>query len=341
MNKNKPEKESEFMTLLDVKNLCTEFKSKRGVVRVVDDVSFSVERGKTLAIVGESGSGKSMTSLSIMGLVPQPGGRIAGGQILLEGSDLVAAPKEALYRIRGADIAMVFQEPMTSLNPVLTIGEQIAEGLIYHKHLSRAQARLESIELLKRVGFARAESLYDEYPHQLSGGMRQRVMIAIALSCNPRLLIADEPTTALDVTVQAQILDLLRRLSADYDSGILLITHDLGVVAELADRVVVMYAGQVVEQAKVADLFDDPQHPYTQGLMSSVPRLDGDVERLTSIAGNVPSPDALPKGCRFSTRCPYAQAICVEQVPELKPVRSGEQSARCFMAEGRIFKEAS
>lgn len=328
------------MTLLDVKNLCTEFHTKRGVVRVVDDVSFSVDRGETLAIVGESGSGKSMTSLSIMGLVPQPGGRIASGQILLEGSDLVTAPREAIYQIRGADIAMVFQEPMSSLNPVLTIGEQIAEVLMYHKRLSRSAARQESVELLKRVGFARADALYDEYPHQLSGGMRQRVMIAIALSCNPRLLIADEPTTALDVTVQAQILDLLRRLSAEYDSGILLITHDLGVVAELADRVVVMYAGQIVEQAAVADLFDHPQHPYTRGLMASVPRLEGEVARLTSIEGNVPSPDALPRGCRFSTRCPHAQAMCVEQVPELKTVRPG-QEARCFMAEGVILQEAS
>jgi peptide/nickel transport system ATP-binding protein len=321
--------------LLEIENLSTEATVGKCAIRIVDGVSLAVDKGETLAIVGESGSGKSMTALSIMGLLPKPGCRIAEGEVRLAGVDLTSLPEERMFGIRGAEIAMIFQEPMTSLNPVLTIGTQIIEVLIYHKKLSHQKARSQAIALLKKVGFARAEAMLNEYPHQLSGGMRQRVMIAIALSCNPSVLIADEPTTALDVTVQAQILELMKALTMETGAAVILITHDLGVVAELADRVAVMYAGQVVEDATVLQLFDDPQHPYTWGLMQSIPRLDEDRARLNSIPGNVPSPMALPSGCRFSTRCPHVQEICRSQAPPMVEVANG-QKVRCFIPTGQV-----
>ncbi|MCT8136324.1 ABC transporter ATP-binding protein [Anaerobacillus sp. CMMVII] len=319
-------------TLLEVKNLKTHFFSKDKVFPVVDGLDFKVKKGETLAIVGESGSGKSITSLSIMGLVPKPGGKIVEGEIIFDGTDLVSLSENEMYKVRGNDIAMIFQEPMSSLNPVLTIGEQITEVLIYHKKITKKEARERAVELLKIVGFARAAEILDDYPHRLSGGMRQRVMIAMAMSCDPKLLIADEPTTALDVTVQAQILELMKELSKKFSSSIILITHDLGVVAELADRVLVMYAGQVVEESEIVQLFDRPLHPYTQGLLSSVPKIEEDQERLTSIGGNVPSPDNFPKGCRFSTRCEHVMQKCLESQPDLIEVYPGRKS-RCFLHE--------
>lgn len=319
-------------TLLEVKNLKTHFFGKNKVLPVVDGVDFEVKKGETLAIVGESGSGKSITSLSIMGLVPKPGGKIVDGQIIFDGTDLVSLSENEMFKVRGNEIAMIFQEPMSSLNPVLTIGEQITEVLIYHKKLSKKEARLKAVELLKIVGFARAEEILDDYPHRLSGGMRQRVMIAMAMSCDPKLLIADEPTTALDVTVQAQILELMKDLSEKFNSSIILITHDLGVVAELADRVIVMYAGQVVEESGIVEMFDNPLHPYTAGLLNSVPKIDEDQERLSSIGGNVPSPDNFPKGCRFATRCEHVMERCLEEQPVLKEIEPGRKS-RCFLHE--------
>ncbi|RXJ01136.1 ABC transporter ATP-binding protein [Anaerobacillus alkaliphilus] len=319
-------------TLLEVKNLKTHFFAKNKVLPVVDGLDFTVKKGETLAIVGESGSGKSITSLSIMGLVPKPGGKTVAGEIIFDGTDLLSLSDNEMFKVRGNDIAMIFQEPMSSLNPVLTIGEQITEVLIYHKKISKKEARDKAIELLKIVGFARAEEILDDYPHRLSGGMRQRVMIAMAMSCDPKLLIADEPTTALDVTVQAQILELMKELSKKFSSSIILITHDLGVVAELADRVLVMYAGQVVEESTIIELFDNPLHPYTQGLLNSVPKIDEEQERLSSIGGNVPSPDNFPKGCRFSTRCTHVMAKCLESQPELLEVYPGRKS-RCFLHE--------
>lgn len=319
-------------TLLEVKNLKTHFFAKNKVLPVVDGLDFTVKKGETLAIVGESGSGKSITSLSIMGLVPKPGGKTVAGEIIFDGTDLLSLSENEMFKVRGNDIAMIFQEPMSSLNPVLTIGEQITEVLIYHKKITKKEAREKAVELLKIVGFARAEEILDDYPHRLSGGMRQRVMIAMAMSCDPKLLIADEPTTALDVTVQAQILELMKELSAKFSSSIILITHDLGVVAELADRVLVMYAGQVVEESTIVELFDNPLHPYTQGLLNSVPKIEEEQERLSSIGGNVPSPDNFPKGCRFSTRCTHVMAKCLESQPELLEVFPGRKS-RCFLHE--------
>ncbi|MDE1455169.1 ABC transporter ATP-binding protein, partial [Bacillus paralicheniformis] len=290
--------------LLEVNDLKTYFFRKKQPIPAVDGVDFSIKKGETVALVGESGSGKSITSLSIMGLVEGSGGKIMNGSIKLEGRDLVTYKEQDLCKIRGNEISMIFQEPMTSLNPVLTIGEQITEVLIYHKKLSKKEAAKKAVELLKLVGFSRAGELMKEYPHRLSGGMRQRVMIAIALSCNPKLLIADEPTTALDVTIQAQVLELMKDLCDKFDTSILLITHDLGVVSEIADRVIVMYCGQVVENATVDELFDEPLHPYTKGLLNSIPVIEGSIEKLTAIKGNVPTPDNLPAGCRFAPRCP-------------------------------------
>jgi peptide/nickel transport system ATP-binding protein len=318
--------------LLDVRHLKTYFYKKGKELPVVDDVSFKVNEGETVAIVGESGSGKSMTTLSIMQLVPGPGGKTVGGEILFNGDDLLKHGQDRMFKVRGNDIGMIFQEPMTSLNPVLTIGDQLMETLIYHKKLTKRQAYLRAKEMLELVGFSRIDEILSDYPHRLSGGMRQRVMIAMAMSCDPKLLIADEPTTALDVTVQAQILDLMRGLSDKFNSSIILITHDLGVVAELADRVVVMYAGQVVEEADIVPLFDKPLHPYTIGLMESVPKLDVEQDRLTSIAGNVPTPDNFPKGCRFVTRCPHAFDRCVNEQPQLVEVEAGRK-VRCFLHE--------
>ncbi|TCH99905.1 ABC transporter ATP-binding protein [Roseococcus sp. SYP-B2431] len=317
--------------LLRVEGLRTVFRTSGGDVTAVDGVSIEVERGKTLGIVGESGCGKSVLSLSIMRLVAHPG-RIASGRVLLEGTDLAGLSNDAMRQVRGRDIGMIFQEPMTSLNPVHTVGFQITEGIKVHEpRASRAELRERGIAALKRVRIPSPERRFDEYPHQLSGGMRQRVMIAMALACSPRLLIADEPTTALDVTVQAQILDLLRDLQAETGMSIILITHDLGVVAEMADDVAVMYAGRVVERSSARALFEDPQHPYTLGLLGSIPRLDEDRERLLAIQGTVPPPFALPPGCRFNPRCPFAIDACRAEVPLLREIVSGHAAA-CLRA---------
>jgi oligopeptide/dipeptide ABC transporter ATP-binding protein len=317
--------------LLEVHALRTSFDGERGEVRAVDGVSFSLERGRTLGIVGESGCGKSVTALSIMGLVPQPPGRIAGGEILFEGRDLLKLSVGDLRDLRGDQLAMIFQEPMTSLNPAFPVGDQVAEALLRHRKLSKNDAQTQAIEMLRRVRMPTPERRADDYPHQLSGGMRQRVMIAMALACNPKLLIADEPTTALDVTIQAQILELMRALRAELGTAIILITHDLGVIAELADDVIVMYAGQVIERCSVERLFAEPQHPYTIGLLGSIPRLQLEQERLSAIEGFVPDAAALPGGCRFHPRCPFAVEKCRQQVPPLAEVTKDHHAA-CWLA---------
>ena len=319
------------MALLEVTDLRTYFRTDAGVARAVDGLSFQVERGEVLGIVGESGSGKSVTSLSIMRLIPEPPGEIvAGSSIRLKGEELVGAPEKRLRQIRGNDVAMIFQEPMTSLNPVLPVGEQIAEAVRLHRGASKAEARARAIELLGLVGLPDPAARVDVYPHELSGGQRQRVMIAMALSCEPDLLIADEPTTALDVTIQAQILELLAELRRRLGMAIVLITHDLGVVAGVCDRVVVMYAGQVREQASVEAIFRDPRDPYTQGLLSSIPRLGQRSERLAVIPGTVPSPARWPTGCRFHPRCPFAWELCVREPPPLfQP--APDHDVRCWL----------
>ena len=319
------------MALLEVRDLRTYFHTDNGTARSVDGVSFSIEKGEVLGIVGESGCGKSVTSLSLMRLVPQPPGEImAGSSIKFRGEEIVSAPEKRMREIRGNDIAMIFQEPMTSLNPVFPIGEQIAEALRIHRKMSKAEARAASIDRLRLVGIPDPEERVDHYPHQLSGGQRQRVMIAIALSCEPDLLIADEPTTALDVTIQAQILELLADLRQRLGMAIMLITHDLGVVAEVCDRVVVMYAGEVVEEGPVAEIFRNPRHPYTQGLMQAIPRLGRRSERLAVIPGMVPSATNWPIGCRFHARCPYGFDVCVQEHPELFVINELHTS-RCWL----------
>jgi peptide/nickel transport system ATP-binding protein/oligopeptide transport system ATP-binding protein len=305
--------------LLDIRDLRTVFRTSGAELPAVDGVSLSVAPGRTLGIVGESGCGKSVLSLSVMRLVPRPG-RIAAGQVLFQGRDLLALPEAEMRTVRGGAIGMIFQEPMTSLNPVHPVGWQIEEAVLAHRSVSRSDARGIAIEALRRVRIPAPERRVEEYPHQLSGGMRQRVMIAMALACQPRLLIADEPTTALDVTIQAQILDLLRALQAETGMAIVLITHDLGVVAEMADEVAVMYAGKVVERGPAAAVFGDAQHPYTLGLFGSIPRLDDESERLLAIEGTVPPPFSLPPGCRFNPRCAFADARCRETLPPLAPV---------------------
>ena len=326
--------------LLSVKNLSTEFPVKKGIVRAVEDVSFDVDQGEILAIVGESGSGKSVTSLSIMGLLAEPG-HVAGGSLEFEGKDLATLSEKQYRELRGNDMAMIFQEPMTSLNPVYRVGNQIVEAIRTHEKVSKAEAKDRAVDLLRKVGIPSPEARINDYPHQMSGGMRQRVMIAMALACNPKLLIADEPTTALDVTIQAQILDLLRRLRDDAGMAVLLITHDLGVVSETADRVVVMYCGQVVEEAEVRTLFDHPMHPYTLGLLKSIPRLeDDDSKRLYMIKGMVPNPLEMPPGCHFSDRCDSCMDICRTKVPELVDVDG--HKVRCFLyesADGEVKSE--
>ncbi|MEC8646406.1 MAG: ABC transporter ATP-binding protein [Candidatus Latescibacterota bacterium] len=319
--------------LLEVRNLCTYFHTEEGLGKAVDGVSFELRRGETLGLVGESGCGKSVSALSVMRLIPQPPGQIESGEILFGGQDLLRLSEEEMCRVRGDEIAMIFQEPMTSLNPVLTCGFQIAESVILHQGVSKQEARNRAIEMLRLVGIPAPEQRVDEYPHQLSGGMRQRVMIAMALSCNPQLLIADEPTTALDVTIQAQILELLQRLQEELKMAVLMITHDLGVIAEVADRVAVMYAGQVVEYASTRDLFNSPQHPYTRGLMQSVPRLDESRERLDIISGIVPDAREFPEGCRFAPRCPLAEDRCRSASVELRAL-SEEHLGRCLKMEG-------
>jgi peptide/nickel transport system ATP-binding protein len=306
--------------LLEVRDLRTWFDGDGGTYRAVDGVSFSLEAGRTLGIVGESGCGKSVTSLSIMGLVPQPPGRIAGGEVLFEGVDLLKLSAAELRELRGARLAMIFQEPMTSLNPAYTVGNQIVEGILRHERLDRAAAKAKAIDMLRLVRIPAPEQRFDEYPHKLSGGMRQRAMIAMALACGPKLLIADEPTTALDVTIQAQILDLLRGLREQTGTAIILITHDLGVIAELADDVAVMYAGRIVEQAPVGRLFEAPQHPYTIGLLGAIPELDRRRARLSTIEGTVPDLSAALVGCRFAPRCPFAEEACRTEEPALRAV---------------------
>jgi len=323
--------------LLRVRDLKTYFVTEQGsgTARAVDGVSFDVRPGETLGIVGESGCGKTVTSLSILRLIPEPPGHIRPGSFIeFEGRNILTLEPKELRAVRGNQIAMIFQEPMTSLNPVFTVGDQIAEAAIVHQHLSRAAARRRAIEMLQLVGIPDPEERVDHYPHQMSGGMRQRVMIAMALVCHPKLLIADEPTTALDVTIQAQILELLERLQAELGMAVMLITHDLGVVAGTADRVVVMYAGQVVEQASTVELFARPLHPYTEGLLASVPRLDASQQgrargRLHSIPGQVPAATAWPDGCRFHPRCPYAWDRCRAEEPPL--LESGAHTARCWL----------
>ena len=329
------------MALLEVKDLRTYFHTDDGIVKAVDGVSFSVEKGKTLGIVGESGCGKSVTNLTIMGLNPKRN-TVSSGEALWKGEDLLTTKPGKLRDIRGNEISMIFQDPMTSLNPVHTVGKQLVEAIQIHRDVSKRTARARALDLLKAVGIPRAETRIDDYPHQFSGGMRQRVMIAMALINDPDLLIADEPTTALDVTTQAQILSLMKRLQEDFGSAIVMITHDLGVIAELADDVVVMYAGRIVEHATVYDLFNRPQHPYTWGLMGSLPRLDADVERLTQIPGQPPSLLRPPTGCRFHPRCPYVMEVCKTKEPDLLPTqRDPAHLQRCHLDEETKDREAA
>ncbi|GAB6931277.1 ABC transporter ATP-binding protein [Paenibacillus sp. JCM 10914] len=321
-------------TLLEVKGLKTEFKRDGSSVLAVAGVDFHINKGEVLGLVGESGCGKSVTSLSIMRLLKDTPGKISGGSVSFEGKDLVQLSEKEMRRYRGNELAMIFQEPMTSLNPVLRIGKQLEESIELHLGYSRKKARAHAIEALKLVGIPRADEVVDDYPHQLSGGMRQRVMIAMAMACNPKLLIADEPTTALDVTIQAQILDLMNRLKTEQNMGMLLITHDLGVVAEMCDRVVVMYAGRVVEEATVDELFENPQHPYTKGLINSVPKLRQKVHRLESIPGNVPDLRNMPQGCKFAPRCPFVMEKCLSQEPDLLPTQHDEaRKSRCWLTQ--------
>ncbi|MER1988020.1 MAG: ABC transporter ATP-binding protein [Solibacillus sp.] len=323
--------------ILEVKDLETTFFSDDGKVAAVDHISFSIHEREILAIVGESGCGKSVTSLSIMGLVPSPPGKITNGEILLNGKDLTRLTDKEMRAVRGNELAMIFQEPMTSLNPLFTIGNQLIEAILIHnKTWSKRQAKARAVEIMKLVGLPRAEELINEYPHQLSGGMRQRVMIAMALLCDPKVLIADEPTTALDVTIQAQILKLMRDLNERLNTAVLMITHDLGVVAETCERVIVMYAGQIVEQAPVLEIFRNPQHPYTKGLIQSVPDMRYKKETLYSIPGNVPKPGSIKQGCRFAPRCEFAYERCTKEDPPLYETGS-THVARCFLLE----KEAS
>lgn len=316
-----------MVAILEVKNLKTTFKTEYGQVAVVDGVDFSIGKGETIGVVGESGSGKSITSLSIMRLLPKNGG--SEGEILFNGDNLLEQSEKRMQKIRGNEIAMIFQEPMTSLNPLHTVGKQIEEAVLLHSNASKAEAKERAIAMLKAVGMPRAEEIYKEYPHQLSGGMRQRVMIAMAMACDPKLIIADEPTTALDVTIQAQILDLMREVKQQTGTSILLITHDLGIVGEMCDRVIVMYAGQVVEEAAVDELFESPKHPYTIGLMNSIPDMEKEVEYLDTIRGTVPLAHQMPQGCRFAPRCDQAMSICHEQAPEL--LTKGNHRCRCWL----------
>jgi peptide/nickel transport system ATP-binding protein len=316
--------------LLDVRGLATAFATEDGAFNAVDGVSFAVEAGKTLGLVGESGCGKSVTALSIMGLISAPG-RIAAGEILFEGADLLRLAPRAMRDIRGNRIAMIFQEPMTSLNPAFTIGDQIVEGILRHRGIGREAAKRQAIEMLEHVRMPLPAKRFDDHPHRLSGGMRQRAMIAMALACRPKLLIADEPTTALDVTIQAQILELMRILRDETGAAIILITHDLGVIAELAHDVAVMYAGRIVEKASVAQLFAQPEHPYTIGLLGSIPKLHLQQQRLPAIEGQVPSPAETPPGCRFAPRCPFVATRCREEDPALRDINAGQEAA-CLYA---------
>lgn len=316
--------------LLELKDLHTHFFTDDGEIPAVDGVSLKVHQGEVVGVVGESGCGKSVTSLSIMKLVPSPPGEIVSGEINFKGEDLVNASNRRMKKLRGNEIAMIFQDPMSSLNPLFTIGNQLREAIRNHQKVSKDEANKQAIDLLTLVGLPRAERVIDEYPHQLSGGMRQRAMIAMAMSCDPELLIADEPTTALDVTIQAQILDIMQRLKEEKNMAILLITHDLGVVAEMCDRVVVMYAGQVVEEGTVREILKNPQHPYTKGLIRSLPKVDVNDQELYSIPGTVPRPQMGRVGCRFAPRCEFAFKRCFQEQPELYTLSDGRES-RCFL----------
>jgi peptide/nickel transport system ATP-binding protein len=328
------------VALLEVNDLKTYFRTDDGIVKAVDGVSFEVEKGKTLGIVGESGSGKSVTCLTIMGLNAKRN-TITTGEALFRDEDLLTMNSRRLRDIRGNDIAMIFQDPMTSLNPVHTIGRQLVEAILLHRDVTKAQARARSLELLKAVGIPRAERRVDDYPHQFSGGMRQRVMIAMALVNDPDLIIADEPTTALDVTTQAQILELMNRLQREFGSAIIIITHDLGVVAETADDVVVMYAARIAEKGTVEEIFNRPHHPYTWGLLGSLPRLDTEAERLVQIPGQPPSLLNPPGGCRFHPRCPYVMEVCKNEEPQLKPISNEPHHLQaCWLDEQTKDREA-
>ena len=320
------------MNLLDVQGLTTAFMTGRGEITAIEEVSFSLKEGEILGIVGESGSGKSVTALTIMGLLPTPPARIAAGKVMFQGKELTKLSSREMQRIRGPGIAMIFQEPMTSLNPVFSIGDQIMETIKAHENLPAAALRKRAIDMLDKVGIPSAARRLDDYPHQMSGGQRQRVMIAIALACNPKLLIADEPTTALDVTIQAQILDLLMDLRDEFRMAIMIITHNMGVIAETADRVLVMYAGRVIEEAPVARVFDHPIHPYTRGLLECVPSITEDRARLIAIPGTLPDPARRPPGCRYSVRCRYAQPSCSDALPPLI-LEEADHWAACLRAK--------
>lgn len=323
--------------ILEVKDLCTYFISSGIEIPAVDGVSFHIDKGETLCLVGESGSGKSVTSLSIMRLIATPPGKYESGEILFYGEDLLKKSEGEMRGIRGNSISMIYQEPMTSLNPVFTIGMQIMESLMLHKKLTRKQAKQETINILSLVGVPDPQQRISEYPHQLSGGMRQRVMIAMALCCEPELLIADEPTTALDVTIQAQILELMIKLKNELGMAILFITHDMGVVAEIAQRVIIMYGGKIVEEGKVEDIFNNPLHPYTIGLLSCIPRIESKKKKLNIISGSVPSPDKYPNGCRFYPRCEYTKEICTKIEPDLREI--GSSKVACHLAGNNSFNK--
>jgi oligopeptide/dipeptide ABC transporter ATP-binding protein len=323
--------ESSSKPILNIRDLVVEFKTEAGVIRALDGISFEVGEGEALGIVGESGCGKSVTALSILRLIPNPPGRIAGGSIELDGIDVVSQPEDKMRKVRGSLASMIFQEPMTALNPVFTIGNQMVEVIRVHQKISKADAKLQAIEMLRTVNIESPEKRIDQYPHELSGGMRQRVMIAMALSCSPKLLIADEPTTALDVTVQAQVMEEISRLQREMNMGMILITHDLGVIAETCTRVLVMYCGKVIEMAETKELYENPRHPYTRGLLDSIPRIrEEKLESLPIIEGMVPDLANLPKGCRFAERCPKAEDRCRENEPPLEDTESGGKVA-CFI----------
>ncbi|SET71461.1 peptide/nickel transport system ATP-binding protein [Salinibacillus kushneri] len=317
--------------ILEINGLKTSFFTDDGEVPAVDNVNLHVKKGELLGVVGESGCGKSVTFLSVMGLIPQPPGRIVDGNIFFEGTELTKLPERKMRSIRGNDIAMIFQEPMTSLNPLFKIGNQLTEAIRTHQKIDKATAKERAMEMLKLVGLPRTNELIDTYPHELSGGMRQRVMIAMAMICNPKVLIADEPTTALDVTIQKQILELMKNLNEKLDTAIIMITHDLGVVAEVCDRVAVMYSGKVVETADVKTLFQHPKHPYTKGLLDSIPDIRQKSNHLYSIPGNVPKPGSIKSGCPFAPRCDYAFDRCLADSPELYPGENDDHEVRCFL----------
>ena len=317
--------------ILQIKDLKVSFQSGKKLLPAVDGISFDLKEGEILGIVGESGSGKSVTSLAAMGLIPSPPGKIENGQIIFEGKDLRHNTEKEWRKVRGNQISMIFQEPMTSLNPLFTIGNQVIEAIRLHTDFSKREALVRGLELLRLVGIPRAEGILKEYPHQLSGGMRQRIMIAMAMACNPKVLIADEPTTALDVTIQAQILALMKDLNKKTNTSIILITHDLGVVAEICERVIVMYSGQIVEQGDVRTILKNPRHPYTKGLLKSVPELSGKKERLYSIPGTVPMPGTIQHGCRFEPRCSEAFGRCQKEEPNLRKMENDEHEVRCFL----------